>query len=135
MALLRAVLLVHLGQIEQAEAICDQLLAQADYAAATHHVLALCFAGNGDHVGARRHDRTAVELDPSFALPRLHLGLRARRQGEVEIARRELGQALALLGAESPARLLLFGGGFTRENLIALCRAELARLEGAVEPS
>jgi chemotaxis protein methyltransferase CheR len=58
-------------------------------------------------------------------MPRLHLGLMARRAGDREGARRELGQALLLLKREDASRLLLFGGGFGREALIALCRAEL----------
>jgi chemotaxis protein methyltransferase CheR len=49
----------------------------------------------------------------------------AKRAGDREAARRELGQALALLQREDPARLLLFGGGFGREVLVALCRSEL----------
>jgi chemotaxis protein methyltransferase CheR len=36
-----------------------------------------------------------------------------------------LGHALLLLKREDASRLLLFGGGFGREALIALCRAEL----------
>jgi len=58
-------------------------------------------------------------------MPRLHLGLMARRAGDWEGARRELGHALLLLEREDASRLLLFGGGFGREALIALCRAEL----------
>jgi chemotaxis protein methyltransferase CheR len=71
----------------------------------------------------------ATYLDPGFAMPRLHLGLMARRLGDREDAQRELGQALVLLQREDPSRLLLFGGGFGHEALIALCRAELLALE------
>ena len=58
-------------------------------------------------------------------MPRLHLGLMARRAGDTDAAHRELGQALVLLKREDASRLLLFGGGFGRDALIALCRAEL----------
>jgi chemotaxis protein methyltransferase CheR len=51
--------------------------------------------------------------------------------GERATAQRELSQAARLLLREDPARLLLFGGGFNREGLVALCRAELDRLGGA----
>ena len=72
----------------------------------------------------------AIYLDGSFAMPRLHLGLLARKGGDRETARRELAQALVLLQREDPSRLLLFGGGFRREALRALCRAELEACGG-----
>jgi chemotaxis protein methyltransferase CheR len=46
-------------------------------------------------------------------------------------ARRELAHAVALLPGEQADRLLLFGGGFGREALLALCHAELASAGGA----
>ena len=54
----------------------------------------------------------------------------ARRVGEWESARRELGHALMLLKREDASRLLLFGGGFGRDALIALCRSELLSAGG-----
>jgi chemotaxis protein methyltransferase CheR len=123
--LLHASLLVHSGQFDHAEKASRQLLESDEMSAGAHHVLALCREGVNDLRGAAQHDRMAIHLDPSFAMPRLHLGLLARRAGDVEAARRELDQALVLLRHEEPARLLLFGGGFTREALLALCRAEL----------
>jgi chemotaxis protein methyltransferase CheR len=63
-------------------------------------------------------------------MPRLHLGLIARRAGDRDAARRELGKALRLLQGEDASRLLLFGGGFGREALMALCRAELNAVGG-----
>ena len=85
-------------------------------------MLALCRESAGDRQGALDHDSAAVYLDPAFAMPRVHLGLMARRAGDSEGARRELGQALLLLKREEASRLLLFGGGFTRDALIALDR-------------
>jgi chemotaxis protein methyltransferase CheR len=57
-------------------------------------------------------------------MPRLHLGLMARRLGDRDTAQRELEQAARLLPREDASRLLLFGGGFTRESLLSLCHAE-----------
>jgi chemotaxis protein methyltransferase CheR len=93
-------------------------------------VLALCREGAGDYAGAAERDQVAVYLDPAFAMPRLHLGLLARRAGDHEAVRRELQQALALLQREDASRLLLFGGGFDRGALLALCRAELQAIGG-----
>ena len=64
-------------------------------------------------------------------MPRLHLGLLARRAGDHALARRELERRSRLLEREDAARLLLFGGGFSREALVALCRAELVPASGA----
>jgi chemotaxis protein methyltransferase CheR len=127
--LLRAVLLTHSGQLDAAERVCSELLQLDELSAGAHYLLALCREGSGDRCGAAEHDRVATYLDPGFAMPRLHLGLMARRLGDREDAQRELGQALTLLQREDPSRLLLFGGGFGHEALVALCRAELRALE------
>jgi chemotaxis protein methyltransferase CheR len=129
--LIQAVLLVHAVRLDAAEEVCRRLLAIDELAAGAHYVLALCREGVGDRNGAEHHDQTAAYLDPTFAMPRLHLGLLARRAHDRSTARRELGQALVLLQREEPSRLLLFGGGFHRDALIALCRAELAACGGA----
>jgi chemotaxis protein methyltransferase CheR len=128
--LLRAVLLTHCGQLSAAEGVSAQLLERDELNAGAHYLLALCRESAGDRQGAHDHDRTAIHLDPSFAMPRLHLGLMARRGGDTEGARRELGDALLLLKREDDSRLLLFGGGFGREALIDLCRGELLSAGG-----
>jgi chemotaxis protein methyltransferase CheR len=124
--LLRAVLLTHGGQLEAAERTCEELLGRDDLSAGAHYVLALCREGAGDPKGAMERDRVASYLDPGFSMPHLHLALMARRQGDHEVAQKEFGQALALLLREDASRLLLFGGGFSREGLMALCSAQLA---------
>ena len=111
--------------------MCERLLAIDELNAGAHYALALCREGDGDRQGAIDHDQVAIYLDGSFAMPRLHLGLVARKRGDLETARRELGQALVLLQREDAARLLLFGGGFGRDALVALCRAELAGCGGS----
>jgi len=123
--LLRAVLLTHGGRLEGAEAVCHELLAIDQFNSGAHYLLALCREGAGDRTGAVEQDQIAVYLDPSFAMPRLHLGLIAKRTGDTDTARREFGDAFLLLQREDSSRLLLFGGGFGREALIALCRAEI----------
>ena len=119
--LLEAMLLTHNGQLADAEITCRKLLAIDELNAGAHYVLALCREHSGDGAAAAEHDRVAAYLDPGFAMPRLHLGLMARRGGDREVARRELTQALFLLEREDAARLLLFGGGFNRDALVALC--------------
>ena len=128
--LLSAVLFTHGGDLAEAEKVCAALLARDEMSAGAHYLLALCREDSGDRKGALEHDRLAIHLDPGFAMPRLHLGLLARRAGDHEAARQDLGQALALLGREDASRLLLFGGGFSRDALVALCRAELVSCGG-----
>lgn len=127
--LLRAALLTHSGRLDDAERACAELLGLDELNAGAHYLLALCREGRGDRAAAIDHDQVAVYLDPGFAMPRLHMGLLARRSGQADLARRELGMALPLLQREDTSRLLLFGGGFNRDTLTALCRAELGATE------
>jgi chemotaxis protein methyltransferase CheR len=129
--LLRAVVLASSGQPEQAEACCARVLALDELSAEAHYVMALCREHAGDGEGARNQDQYALYLDPTFAMPRLHLGLMAQRAGDREAARNELARALALLAGEDASRVLLLGGGFSRDALVELCRAELRAAGGA----
>jgi chemotaxis protein methyltransferase CheR len=128
--LLQGVVLVHTGHLARAEEAARRLLAVDDLHAGAHYVLALCREAVGDQAGAVEHDRMAAHLDPGFAMPRLHLGLLARRTGPPDEAREELGRAVALLQGEDASRLLLFGGGFSREALVTLARGELRAVGG-----
>jgi chemotaxis protein methyltransferase CheR len=126
--LLKAVSLSLSGALTAAGIVCEELLSCDECNAGAHYVLALCKEGTGDLEGAFSHDHTAAYLDPRFAMPRLHLGLLARRQNNRDSARNHLEQALVLLHQEDASRVLLFGGGFKREALLGLCSAELAAL-------
>lgn len=129
--LLEAVLLASGDKLEEAELVCQRLLASDEFNAGAHYVLALCGAGSGRVEKALYHDRVAAYLDPHFAMPRLHLGLMLRRAGQAASARAELQTARSLLEHEDAARLLLFGGGFGRAALLELCAAELAKAEAS----
>jgi len=124
--LLKAVLLLNCGAHERAEEICWKLLKTDDLSASAHYVMALCRESATDTSGAMENDRAAVYLDPTFAMPHLHLGRMAKRTGDGKTAHRELEYGATLLASEDPSRILLFGGGFGREVLAAAARAELA---------
>jgi chemotaxis protein methyltransferase CheR len=128
--LVRAALLLHAGQADAAQAVCAELLALDELNAGAHYLLALCRERAGEPDDAREHAQVAAHLDPTFALPRLHLGIIERRKGRRESARRELGQALLLLPREQRERLILFTGGLGRESLLAMCRSELLAAGG-----
>lgn len=128
--LVRAVLLTISGDVRDAERVCARLLALDELNAEAHYVMALCREHARDLDGAANHDHYASYLDPTFAMPRLHLGLLASRSGQQAAARRELARARVLLAAEDASRILLLGGGFRREALVALCNAELRACGG-----
>jgi len=128
--LLEAVLLASSGDFAAAERACQRLLELDELNAGAHYVLALCSAAGGRRERAVHHDRVAMYLDPAFAMPRLHLGLLLRREGDRPAARIELRHARSLLEREDGARLLMFGGGFSRSALLALCSAELELTAG-----
>jgi chemotaxis protein methyltransferase CheR len=123
--LLEATLLAHSGQLVAAEDACLRLLLIDELNAGAHYLLALCREHAGHRERAREHGRVAAYLDPTFAMPRLHLGLLARRDGDRAAARSEFAHALNLLRREEASRLLLFAGGFSREALMALCETSL----------
>jgi chemotaxis protein methyltransferase CheR len=125
--LLRAVLLSHSGQARLAAETALRLLALDEMNAGANYILAVSFEHGGERNTAANHYRVAIYLDPTFAMPRLHLGILLRRSGEYGEARRELKEALLLFQREDPSRLLLFGSGFTRDALIALCQSEIER--------
>jgi chemotaxis protein methyltransferase CheR len=129
--LLRAVLLAQSGDPGGAERVCGRILELDELNAEAHYVKALCREYAGDRAAAADHDRYALYLDPTFAMPRLHLGLMAKRAGDADGERRELSRAVTLLTAEDPSRILLLGGGFARDALVELCRAELRTCGGA----
>jgi chemotaxis protein methyltransferase CheR len=105
--------------------LCRRLLDVDGLYADAHHQLAVCLEGGAAVDVAIGHYRLAAYLDPDFAMPRLRLGLLARRRGENRIALPELDRALGLLRRERDERIALFGGGFGRIALTTLCRAEL----------
>lgn len=122
--LLRAVLLANCGDMTAAEQACQELLQSDDLNASAQYVTALCREHAGDYSGAVEHDRVAVYLDPTFAMPHLHLGVLAKRLGDLAAARAEMEQASALLEREDASRILLLGGGFSRQALLEFSRGE-----------
>jgi chemotaxis protein methyltransferase CheR len=128
--LLRAVLLTNHGRINEAEEVCRRLLALDELNAGAHYLMALCREHDGETQRAIEHGLKAIYVDPGFAMPHLHLGILATRSGDAATAQRELGQALILLASEDASRILLFGGGFSRDALLQLCGTQLRAAGG-----
>ena len=127
--LLHGVLLAQAGRLDEAEAVCRRLLDADGLYADAHHLLGICLEDDAAADVAIGYYRLAAYLDATFAMPRLRLGLLARRRGEHRTAGPELDSALSLLREEREERIALFGGGFGRAALTALCRAELDAIE------
>lgn len=127
---LRAALLANRGDLALAEEACAAVLKIDELNAGAHYVMALCREQADDRRTANEHDLVAIYLDPSFAMPHLHLGLLAKHSGELKLAMQELSQASLLLPREDAQRILLFGGGFSRDALVELCRRELQGCKG-----
>jgi chemotaxis protein methyltransferase CheR len=123
--LLHGVLLAQAGRLEDAEILSRRLLDADGLYADAHQLLAVCLEDGAAVDVAIGHYRLAAYLDPAFAMPRLRLGLLLRRRGDHAGAGAELDRALHLLRGERDERIALFGGGFGRIALTALCRAEL----------
>ena len=122
--LTHGVLLAQAGRLDEAEALAAGLVDTGLYADA-HHLLGVCLEAGGSVDGAIGQFRLAAYLDPAFAMPRLRLGLLARRRGDDRNAAAELDRALHLLRDEPDERIVLFGGGFGRASLTAVCRTAL----------
>ena len=120
---LHGVLLAQAGRLADAEIVCRRLLDLDGLSADGHHLLGVCLEGGASVDVAIGHYRLAAHLDPGFAMPRLRLGQLARRRGEDATA--DLDRALWLMPRESDERITLFGGGFGRVALTALCRGQL----------
>jgi chemotaxis protein methyltransferase CheR len=128
--LLRAILLTNRGDFANARLACSLVLKIDELNAGAYYVMALCSANEGDTQTATEHNQTAIYLDPSFAMPHLHLGLLAKRGVASDLAVQELSRALLLLPREDETRILLFGGGFSRNALMEMCRRELQGYRG-----
>lgn len=129
---LRAVLCLQLGRVDEAAATCQARFTEAPFDPEAHYVQALCRKQQGDLPGSRKHAELAAYHDPAFAMPHVHLGLLAKGHRDSGLAQRAWKRAVALLPNEREHRLTLYGGGFRREALLALCREELARGGGRI---
>ncbi|MFZ5889511.1 MAG: CheR family methyltransferase [Myxococcota bacterium] len=126
--LLRAVILTNLGRVADAVRTTEARVAKLPMCPFAHYLLGVCCEALANIDEARRYYGRAAELDPAFALACLRAGILARRAGRPNEARRALRAALERFPRQSARTQLLYGGGFSREALAALCRAELSAL-------
>ncbi|MEV4282332.1 CheR family methyltransferase [Actinoplanes xinjiangensis] len=123
-SLIRGVLLAQVGRVSEARDTANRLLHAGGPQADAHHLLGVCHELDCADLAVGQY-RLAAYLDPQFAMPRLRMGLLARRRGDDRGAADHLCAALELLIGEKDERIVLFGGGFGRIALTTLCRTEL----------
>ncbi|MDC3952999.1 CheR family methyltransferase [Polyangium jinanense] len=126
--LCRAAIYGEKGRLRDAERTLGALLARGQCETGAHYLLGLLRENERDIERAAWHYREAKRRDPLFSLPRLRLGMVLRREGYGAQACVELEKALDLLQREERARIVMFGGGFRREVLLELCKAQLGAL-------
>ena len=126
--LCRAAVYAERGRWQDAERALVALLARGQCETGAHYLLGLLRENERDLARATWHYREAKRRDPRFSLPHLRLGMVLRREGDGSRARVELEKALELLRSEERSRIVMFGGGFRREVLLELCRAQLGAL-------
>jgi chemotaxis protein methyltransferase CheR len=130
-ALLRASILTNQGRFVEAIDACRRVLVDAPHAAGAYHLLGVAAEQLGRLDEARRHHETAITLQPAFAMSHWRLGRLSVRSLRPDTARRHFQDALTLWRHDAAATVEaeLYAGGFGRDALIHLCRADLARCE------
>ena len=127
--LLHAVILTNRKEFAEADRLCEKILLVDELNAGVHYLRALSCEHEGRLVAAIEQDQTAIYLDPTFAMPHFHLALVAKRLGDGPLALKHFRMAEQLIGNDDVARILLFGGGFSREVIHNLCLKEIRALE------
>jgi chemotaxis protein methyltransferase CheR len=125
MDVVRAALLTNKGEVARARDACARVLADRSSNAEAHYLLGLCDELEQRADTARQHYMRAAALDEDFAIPRMRLGILARKSRKLADARRLLGDALRLFPHQTERAVLIFGGGFHADALTRLCRSEL----------
>ncbi|HEY4080028.1 MAG TPA: CheR family methyltransferase [Burkholderiaceae bacterium] len=126
--LAQTMLLIRLQRLHEAQRLGVRLLALATtpaMGAAARHAKALGHEMRGELAEAEQGYRHAARLDPEFAMPHLRLALMARRQQDSATAQHEMRRAHELLTHEDERRLLIFGDGCDRRELLEHCRGEM----------
>jgi chemotaxis protein methyltransferase CheR len=129
--LLRAVILTNLGRTAEAARAAQTRLERVPSCPFSHYLLGVCSESLQNLADAQRQYERAADLEPAFAMALLRAGMLARRAGQGETARRALQSALEQFPRQRARTQLLYGGGFARETLTALCRAELSALSAS----
>ncbi|MBK9259079.1 MAG: methyltransferase domain-containing protein [Polyangiaceae bacterium] len=120
-----AVVAMARGSFEEIESVCHALLAAGHCQPEAHCLLGACREHQRAFDSAERHYREAARIDPRFGIAHLRLGLLLHRTGDADGGQSALEEAERRLEHEDPERIALFGGGFSRNALLGLCRGRM----------
>lgn len=126
--LIRAALMMQTGRQADAIVLCQEILKREPLNAEAHYLLSLGLE-KPNPMAARAHAESAAALDANFAMAQMRIGMLQARAGEPRAARVSLHEAVEALSREDRRRLALYGGGFSRDGLCAVCESEMKRLE------
>jgi len=128
--LLRALVLAGQGLEKQAADCCRRALSLEPCHAEAHFVHGLLLDAQGQTDRALDELQKAVFLDSNFAPAAFRLACLLQREGRSVAAERVFRSTLQALEHDTDERLLLYGGGFSRDALRAFCQARLAAANG-----
>ncbi|HDR46530.1 MAG TPA: hypothetical protein ENN94_02400 [Geoalkalibacter subterraneus] len=117
------------GDYPQAQEWGARALAVEDLHADAYFLRGLAFELDEQWGQAREEYRKALLIDLDFVMPYFQLSRIYQRQGRKEEARRELSNTLRRLEQLAPGTLVTHSGGFRREELMAVCRSLLERIQ------
>ncbi|WP_052464274.1 CheR family methyltransferase [Geoalkalibacter subterraneus] len=117
------------GDYPQALEWGARALAVDDLHADAYFLCGLAFELDEQWEQAREEYRKALLIDLDFVMPYFQLSRIYQRQGRKEDARRELSNTLRRLDPLPPGTLVTHSGGFSREELMEICRSLLERID------
>lgn len=119
--------LANLGRFAEAEALCQEALAETSAEPAAYFYLGLISQAQGRLDEAEDALRRAVYLDGTFLMAQYHLGLVRLERGNQEAGRRSLAAVARLAASLSPTSPLCEGDGLRAGDLRELARLQLEK--------
>lgn len=120
-------ILANLGRFAEAEALCQEVLAETSAEPAAYFYLGLISQAQGRLDEAEDALRRAVYLDGAFLMAQYHLGLVRLERGDQEAGRRALAAVARLAASLSPTSPLCEGDGLRAGDLRELARLQLEK--------
>jgi chemotaxis protein methyltransferase CheR len=110
------------GRLDEAIGWCEKAAAAGKLDAGVHYLMATILDESGRAEAAVESLKRAVYLDPELIAAHMALGNISRRLGKAADAARHFRNALSLLAAEPPERVLPEAGGITAGRLTEMIR-------------
>lgn len=128
---LKAVLLMHLNRVPEAEGVCREVLVHNEWSLEAYLLLGLAAQQRLEHAEAVERFKKAVYLDPACWLAHYHLADCYAATGHPEAAQREYAVTLKLLEKSGLNHhgLPFFPLSYNVDQMAQICRSQMERLE------